>query len=222
MASLTDQAADEDLLTRVKGRGPATSGLRVLCLGATGTIGRAAVAALVAAGHHVVCVVRPGRTAAAPAPGDRCCDDPAGPQWRVAEVADPASLQRQGIRGEVFDALVSCMASRSGTPEDAWAVDHDAHCVALEVARASGIRHFVLLSAICVQKPRLAFQHAKLAFERKLMESGLRYSIVRPTAFFKSLSGQVARVARGRSFLVFGDGRLTACKPIGDQDLGLY
>jgi divinyl chlorophyllide a 8-vinyl-reductase len=53
----------------------------------------------------------------------------------------------------------------------------------------------VLLSAICVQKPELAFQHAKLAFERALIDSGLAYTIVRPTAFFKSLSGQVDRVS---------------------------
>ncbi len=36
---------------------------RVLVLGATGTIGRAAVAELVARGHQVVCVVRSRRTA---------------------------------------------------------------------------------------------------------------------------------------------------------------
>ncbi len=50
----------------------------------------------------------------------------------------------------------------------------------------------------------------------------LTYSIVRPTAFFKSLSGQVERVRRGKPFLVFGDGGLTACKPISDDDLGRY
>ena len=50
----------------------------------------------------------------------------------------------------------------------------------------------------------------------------MAYSIVRPTAFFKSLSGQVERVRRGRPFLVFGDGRLTACKPISDGDLAEY
>lgn len=33
------------------------------------------------------------------------------------------------------------------------------------------------------------------------------YSIVRPTSFFKSLSGQVDRLRRGKPFLVFGDGR---------------
>ena len=51
---------------------------------------------------------------------------------------------------------------------------------------------------------------------------GLAYSIVRPTAFFKSLSGQVERVRAGRPFLVFGDGTLTACKPISDDDLAGY
>ena len=38
----------------------------------------------------------------------------------------------------------------------------------------------------------------------------------------KSLSGQVERVRAGRPFLLFGDGRLTACKPISDADLGAY
>ena len=73
-----------------------------------------------------------------------------------------------------------------------------------------------------MQKPLLAFQHAKLAFEAALAGSGLTHSIVRPTAFFKSLSGQVERVKRGGPFLVFGDGTLTACKPIGDDDLADY
>ena len=74
---------------------------------------------------------------------------------------------------------------------------------ALDAARQAGVSHMVLLSAICVQKPLLAFQHAKLAFEKTLIESGLTYSIVRPTALFKSLSGQVERVTRGKPFMVF-------------------
>jgi divinyl chlorophyllide a 8-vinyl-reductase len=84
------------------------------------------------------------------------------------------------------------------------------------------VRHVVLLSAICVQKPKLAFQHAKLSFEKALLASGLACSIVRPTAYFKSLSGQIGRVRKGKPFLLFGDGRLTATKPISDGDLGRY
>jgi divinyl chlorophyllide a 8-vinyl-reductase len=114
------------------------------------------------------------------------------------------------------------MASRTGAPRDAWAIDHLAHLRALECARRADIGQFVLLSAICVQKPLLEFQRAKLAFEKALIDSGVAYTIVRPTAFFKSLSGQVDRVKRGKPFLVFGDGTLTACKPISDGDLGEY
>jgi divinyl chlorophyllide a 8-vinyl-reductase len=114
------------------------------------------------------------------------------------------------------------MASRTGVPKDAWAIDYRAHINVLDAAKQLGVSHFVLLSAICVQKPLLAFQHAKLAFEAALIDSGLRYSIVRPTAFFKSLSGQIDRVRKGRPYLVFGDGSLTSCKPISDRDLADY
>jgi divinyl chlorophyllide a 8-vinyl-reductase len=136
-------------------------------------------------------------------------------------VQDARSLA-DGFRDERFDAVVSCMASRTGAPKDAWAVDYQAHVNLLEAARRAGVAHFVLLSAICVQKPMLAFQRAKLAFEKLLIESGTRYSIVRPTAFFKSLSGQVERVKIGKPFLMFGDGKLTSCKPISDGDLAEY
>jgi divinyl chlorophyllide a 8-vinyl-reductase len=141
---------------------------------------------------------------------------------RFVDVSRPESVLADGFRGERFDAIISCMASRTGAPKDAWAIDHRAHLNLLAAARETGVAHFIQLSAICVQKPRLEFQHAKLAFEATLMLSGLRYSIVRPTAFFKSLSGQIERVRRGKPFLVFGDGALTSCKPISDGDLAVY
>ena len=187
--------------------------LRVCLLGATGTIGRATLRTLMRRGHDVVCFARPR-------PGGAQAID--GAEVRIVEMRDSAAVARYGFRGERFDAVVSCMASRTGTPRDAWAVDHRAHVDVLAVARDAGVGHFVLLSALCVQKPLLAFQHAKLAFEAALIASGLTYSIVRPTAFFKSLSGQVERVKRGRPFLVFRDGTLTACKPISDGDLADY
>lgn len=193
---------------------------RVLLLGATGTIGRATLRALLEGGHAVVCLARP-RADGASATDERI-DPPAGVTWRFCDVTDPQSVMRDGFCGERFDAVLSCMASRTGAPQDAWAIDGLAHRHVLTAAQAAGVSHFVLLSAICVQKPKLAFQHAKLAFERALIESGLRYSIVRPTAYFKSLSGQVERVRAGKPYLVFGDGMLTACKPIGDDDLGRY
>jgi divinyl chlorophyllide a 8-vinyl-reductase len=192
---------------------------RVFLLGATGTIGRATVRALVIRGHEVVCFIRPAR-----ANGGAGADTEAlvGATVRIGDVTSAVSLARDGFCGERFDVLVSCLASRTGVPRDAWAIDHQAHVTALAAAQNAGVAHVVLLSAICVQKPRLAFQRAKLAFEQVLIESGVTYSIVRPTAYFKSLSGQIDRVRRGRPFLVFGDGVLTSCKPISDDDLGEF
>jgi divinyl chlorophyllide a 8-vinyl-reductase len=195
---------------------------RVMVLGATGTIGQATVRALLRHGYEVVCLIRPR----AGVGGKQQVRDwqarLPGALWRTGDVTDLASLHTHGFCGEQFDALVSCMASRTGSPKDAWAIDHQAHLHALQAAQEAGVQHFVLLSAICVQKPLLAFQHAKLAFEKALIQSGMRYSIVRPTAFFKSLCGQIERVRNGKSFLLFGDGQLTACKPIGDEDLANY
>ncbi len=184
--------------------------LRVCLLGATGTIGRATLHALTQRGHDVVCLNRPRAPGTSPAPG------------RTVDFSSPDAIARDGLAGERFDAVLSCMASRTGAPADAWAVDHQAHLNMLAAARQAGVSRFVLLSALCVQQPELAFQHAKLAFEAALRQSGLAFTIVRPTAYFKSLSGQFARVQRGRPFLLFGDGRLTACKPISDADLARF
>jgi divinyl chlorophyllide a 8-vinyl-reductase len=166
---------------------------RILLAGASGTIGAAVLRRLQAEGHAVTAPDR-------------------------AALADPQGLMATA-RPEV---VISCIASRSGAPQDAQAVDYQANSDLLRAALAAGTGHFVLLSAICVQKPLLAFQHAKLAFEAELVASGIGYTIIRPTAFFKSLSGQVKRVKADKPFLIFGDGNLTRCKPISDDDLARF
>lgn len=195
---------------------------RVCLLGATGTIGRATSVALARRGYEVVSFVRPRAGDDGGHPAAAASRRSEGVSFRMVDVSDPASLTRDGFSGAPFDAVVSCLASRTGAPHDAWAIDYRAHMNVLDAAQRAGVAHFVLVSAMCVQKPLLAFQQAKLAFEAALMASGLRYSIVRPTAFFKSLSGQIERVRNGRPFLIFGDGTLTSCKPISDDDLGDY
>ncbi|MFK7890549.1 MAG: NAD(P)H-binding protein [Granulosicoccus sp.] len=187
---------------------------RVLVLGATGTIGQSVCEALLSAGYQVTCFVR-----TTPSSLPACLSQA---NIRTGDVTSQGSLREEGFGNDTFDAVVSCLGSRTGTPTDAWAVDYGANADAIDVAAEKGVKHFVLLSAICVQRPRLAFQFAKLAAEKALAESGMTYSIVRPTAFFKSLSGQIERLKRGKPFLMFGNGELTACKPISDPDLASY
>jgi divinyl chlorophyllide a 8-vinyl-reductase len=87
----------------------------------------------------------------------------------------------------------------------------------------AGARHFVLLSAFCVKNPWLQFQQAKLKFEADLQaQDTMTYSIVRPTAFFKSVSGQLEVVQQGAPFVMFGDGEVTRCNPIAEADLATY
>ncbi|MEE4211203.1 MAG: NAD(P)H-binding protein, partial [Parvularcula sp.] len=134
---------------------PAAKPRRVFLLGATGTIGRATAKALVEAGHHVTACIRPhhGETEEK---RRELSETLPGIVFRLAEVTDRHSLAGQGFQGEDFDVLMSCLASRTGTPRDSAEVDLEAHRHALALAKEAGAEHFILLSAICVQKPKLA------------------------------------------------------------------
>ncbi|MDJ0653612.1 MAG: NAD(P)H-binding protein [Xanthomonadales bacterium] len=193
---------------------------RVLVAGASGYIGRAVAQDLGSRGHGVLAGIR--ELPAGHRPDQAVIDSMLRDASRInLPLQDPDSLTGIFARHRP-DAVVSCLASRSGVADDAWRIDYQANANLLSAARAAGVRRFVLLSAICVQKPRLAFQFAKLRIEQELTESGLEFAIVRPTAFYKSLAGQVSRVREGRPFLVFGDGELTACKPISSADLAAF
>lgn len=186
--------------------------------GATGYIGSAVAQELKRRGYEVVALVRdnparPNATAVATALD--------GTIHQTIDLSDPTNV-REAVRRHRCDAVISCLASRSGVASEAEAIDHHANRYLLEAALDSPIERFVLLSAICVQKPRLAFQFAKLKFEQALMDSGIDYSIVRPTAYFKSLAGQIGRIRQGKAFLIFDSGMETACKPISERDLAHF
>lgn len=186
--------------------------MRVLVAGASGYIGRHVVAELVRRGHTVVALLRgrPDARLATYLGGARPCITPA--------LDDEALAARAADIGHV-DALVSCIAAASGRPAEAWAVDHDMNQALLRLATRLGAGHFQLLSALCVQRPVLAFQRAKHVFEQALATHAIEHSIIRPTAFFKSLAGQIERVRNNKPFLLFGQGAGPACMPISEADL---
>ncbi len=195
---------------------------RVFVVGATGYIGKFVVHELVSRGYEVVSFARERSGVGGNATAGETRRELKGSEVRFGDVGSPESLTKEGIRKEHFDVVVSCLTSRTGGVKDAWDIDYRATRNALDAGIAAGATHFVLLSAICVQKPLLEFQKAKLRFEEELKASGLTYSIVRPTAFFKSIAGQVEAVRKGKSYVVFGNGELTACKPISEADLARF
>lgn len=195
---------------------------RVLVVGATGYIGKYVVKELLARGYDVVVFARSRSGIGGKASADETRAMFEGADVRFGDVTDVSSLAATAF-GQPVDVVVSCLASRTGGKKDSWLVDYQATSNVLQAARNAGAQHFVLLSAICVQKPELEFQRAKLKLEAELMAAGdITYSIVRPTAFFKSLAGQVELVKDGKPFVMFGDGELASCKPISEADLAAF
>ena len=196
--------------------------VRVVVFGATGYIGRFVVQELVTRGYEVIAFSRERSGIGGRDGREQVIADLAGAEVRFGDVTDPASIAANAF-DQRADVVVSCLASRNGGRRDSWAIDHDATLNTFREGKRAGASHFVLLSAICVQKPLLEFQKAKLAFEAVLQQDpAMTYSIVRPTAFFKSLAGQVESCRKGGPYVMFGNGELASGKPISEADLARF
>jgi divinyl chlorophyllide a 8-vinyl-reductase len=195
---------------------------KVLVVGGTGYIGKFVVRELCAQGYDVTALVREKSGIGGKTGADEAKALFPDATVTFGSVADCDSI-RGATSGVKYDVVVSCLASRTGGIKDSWDIDYQATKNVLDVSREFGAKHFVLLSAICVQKPLLTFQAAKLKFEQELAAcTDISHSIVRPTAFFKSLAGQVESVQKGGPYVMFGDGQLASCKPISERDLAKY
>lgn len=202
--------------------------INILVVGSTGYIGKFVVKELVSRGFNVIAIAREKSGIRGRNDKEGALNQLQGASVCFSDVTNLESLEKSLENlGTSIDVVVSCLASRSGGVKDSWKIDYEASRNSLVAGRNCGASHFVLLSAICVQKPLLEFQRAKLKFEAEMMkvaeeDSGFTYSIVRPTAFFKSLGGQVELVKEGKPYVMFGDGKLCACKPISEQDLASF
>ncbi|GMI39339.1 hypothetical protein TeGR_g8714 [Tetraparma gracilis] len=185
--------------------------------GATGYIGSWVVQECVRQGHETYALARPG---AAPSPS--VSGRLKGATLLEVDYEDPAALAA-ALSPLSPSVAISCLASRSGVKADAYKVDYQATSNFLSSSLAAGASHFTLLSAFCVKNPWLHFQQAKLKFEGELEKSGVgSYAIVRPTAFFKSVSAQLEVIQKGAPYVMFGDGEVTSCNPISEPDLAEY
>jgi divinyl chlorophyllide a 8-vinyl-reductase len=202
-------------------------GKTAIVAGATGYIGKSVVRESVRQGYKTIALVR-DKNKVTSKEGDALYGQFFdGAQIVECDVTDRTKLTKvmEEIKADSgqIEAVISCLASRSGIKKDAYAIDYQATKNCLDAGIDVGARHFVLLSAFCVKNPWLQFQKAKLQFEADLTsQDKMTYSIVRPTAFFKSVSGQLEVVQQGAPFVMFGDGEVTRCNPIAEADLATY
>eukprot|EP00535_Pseudo-nitzschia_heimii_P004495 CAMPEP_0197175920 /NCGR_PEP_ID=MMETSP1423-20130617/1998_1 /TAXON_ID=476441 /ORGANISM="Pseudo-nitzschia heimii, Strain UNC1101" /LENGTH=372 /DNA_ID=CAMNT_0042625185 /DNA_START=119 /DNA_END=1237 /DNA_ORIENTATION=+ len=208
------------------------SGKIAVIAGATGYIGKSVVRESVRQGYKTIALVRDKSKVNEKQGQAMFGQFFEGAEVVECDVTNPEQLTKtmESIRAASedgkIDAVVSCLASRSGIKKDAYAIDYQAAKNCLDSGVATGARHFVLLSAFCCKNPWLQFQQAKLKFEADLEEAAnndaMTHTIVRPTAFFKSVSGQLEVVQQGAPFVMFGDGKVTRCNPIAEADLATY
>ena len=193
---------------------------KIAVVGATGYIGRQVVKELVDRGIFTTSLVRSYEM---PDITKRCLD---GSNMQLCDILNPDAVN-DALSDEEITAVIVCLASRSGIPRDAWLVDFEGGKNVINALENNAKitktnKHYVLLSAFCVGKPLLQFQFAKLKLEDILQSSPhISHSIVRPTAFFKSLDGQIESVQKGNPILYFGDGTCSA-NAISETDLAAY
>jgi NAD(P)H-binding len=183
----------------------------VVVLGATGYIGKAVVRELVQRGRPTIAFIRSSDRASFP------------PELEGANVVegDPQMDADGSLKRALTGAsgVISCISSRTGSPREVEQIDYGASRLAMDLLIEHGHPRasYVLLSAVCVKTPVLRLHQAKLRIERELAASGLPHAIVRPTAYFKSISAQVANVVAGQPYVLFGEGTHTKCNAIGQR-----
>ena len=182
----------------------------VLIVGATGYIGSAVVAESVRQGYDVIAITRSLKT--------DCQFD--GAEVVLADVTDPVSIAEAFNRK--IDVVISCLACRSGLARDFDEIDYKTTLNILNAAKENGTGKFILLSAICVRKPDLPLQLAKLKMEDALIRSGIDYTIIRPTAYFWVFDAQTRMIENGKPGYLIGTGDQACHNPIAKEDLAEF
>ncbi len=133
-----------------------------------------------------------------------------------AQVTDKASLQGICVG---FDAVISTIGiTRQKDGLSYMDVDYQANRNLLDEALKSGVTKFVYISVLRGEEmTHLQICAAKERFVNELKNSGMSYSIVRPSGFFSDMTEFYKMAQKGRAYL-FGDGQVKV-NPIHGADL---
>ncbi|MBE9107843.1 SDR family oxidoreductase [Nodosilinea sp. LEGE 07298] len=154
--------------------------MKVLVVGATGTLGRQIARRALDEGHEVRCLVRSAQRAAFLR------------EWGVelvrGNLSRPESLP-PALEG--IDAVIDASTARPS--ESVMAVDWYGKVNLIKACRDADIRRFIFVSILNSEKfPHVPLMNVKRCTEKFLAESGLNYTILQPCGFLQGLIGQYA------------------------------
>ena len=149
----------------------------LLVTGATGFLGRRVVQALQLAGHSPVrCLLH-----RSPSGGASLVD---GVETAHGNVQDPASLAAAMASVDAVVHLVGIIRERP--PATTFAgVNHVGTRNVVEAAKAAGVKHIVYVSALGARDdPRFPYARSKWLGEQEVINSGVPFTILRPSILF--------------------------------------
>lgn len=157
--------------------------MNVALIGGTGFVGGYLVEALLAAGHDVSLLVRPGSVAKLDH-ADEC---------RIVEGdLEAETAVRDTLEGG--DAViynVGILREFPGQGITFESTQHQGVVRTVEAARQAGVRRFLLMSANGVKQLGTAYQETKYRAEEAVRNSGLDYTIFRPSVIFGDPRGKM-------------------------------
>jgi NADH dehydrogenase len=172
-----------------------------LVVGATGLLGREICQRLRERGDAVRALVR-----ASSDPDTVASLAALGAETVVGDLQDPASLARACAGVDTVISTASATISRQAH-DSLIATDLEGQLSLLEAAKAAGVRQYVYVSYsgnIEVDSP---LHRAKRTVEQRLRESGLAYTILRPSVFMEIwLSPHAGFDAANRKAQIMGPG----------------
>lgn len=143
--------------------------------GATGATGRTLMRLALAKGVDVLPHVRPRSAGKPPAS--------TWPQRAEFELSDHDSLV-QALRGRTTVLqLIGTMRKRFADGDTYLSSDIGTTRQLVEASKEAGVKHLVLLSSAGAGRPLGAYLKAKAEAEHLVRESGLEWTVVRPSAF---------------------------------------
>lgn len=149
--------------------------MKITIAGANGQIAKLLHPKLINAGHEVRGIIRK--------------EEQAHPLKKLGVVPVVADMEAEDDLSEAVgnaDAVLFAAGAGPGSgAERKWSVDRDGAIKLIEACKASGIRRYVMISAMGLETPRgsevfQVYQKAKLQADNALKESGLDYTIVKP------------------------------------------
>jgi uncharacterized protein YbjT (DUF2867 family) len=171
----------------------------ILVVGATGDLGGRITRRLLAEGRRVRVLVRArsdhesfGEAGAEPIPGD---------------LKDTRSLE-PAVAG-VEMVITTANSSKRGGDDNAETVDRRGNADLVAAAQAAGVKRFIFISAIgCSEDSPVPFLAAKAATERRIRESGMRFTILAPLPYMDTWLPLVAiqPALEGREVVYAGTG----------------